>query len=272
MPDGDARTLLESRLRALGREMEANVGDRDLVAAVTHRLPPSSSRRRSLGRRARPRLVVAVLTVVAMLALIAPVRAAVRSFFDIGAVRVHAPDARRRPAVTAAALDLGTRVTLTGARARMTVVVPTAPGFGRPDEVWFADVGGGQVSLVYRARPGLPRAVPATAKPSTAGPSTAGPSNVGLLIQEFIGDGRQVVHKHLSTNTRARPVMIGSDEGVFLSGGEHFLYYDDPTGAQQLQNGRLVGRALIFPRGTQTIRIEGSLPLDRMLAIARSLH
>src|SRR5207302_943657 len=104
VPDGDARTLLESRLRALGREMEANVEDRDLVAAVTHRLTPGASRpsrrtsrRRSPGRRARPRLVVAVLTVVAVLALIAPVRAAVRSFFDIGAVRVHAPDARRPP-------------------------------------------------------------------------------------------------------------------------------------------------------------------------------
>ena len=46
----------------------------------------------------------------------------------------------------------------------------------------------------------------------------------------------------------------------------------DPAGNQQLQNGRLVGRALIFPRGPLTIRIEGSLPLDRMLAIARSLR
>ena len=115
MPDGDARTLLESRLRALGREIDAHIEDRDLAAAVTQRLTPSASqpsgrptrrptwRRRSLGRRARPRLVVAAVTVVAMLALIAPVRAAVRSFFDIGAVRVHAPSTRRLPAVTAAA-------------------------------------------------------------------------------------------------------------------------------------------------------------------------
>ncbi|TML92974.1 MAG: hypothetical protein E6G06_04305 [Actinobacteria bacterium] len=284
MPDGDARTLLESRLRELGREIDAHIEDRDLAAAVTQRLTPSASQpsrrptwQRSLGRRARPRLVVAAVTVVAMLALIAPVRAAVRSFFDIGAVRVHAPGTRRLPAVTAAALELGSRTTLADARARMTVVVPTVPGFEQPDEVWFAGVGGGQVSLVYRARPGLPGAAPRNTGPTNTGttnsaPTKVGATNVGLLIQEFIGDGQQVVHKHLTTNTRAQLVMIGSDQGVFLSGGEHFLYYDDPTGAQQLLNGRLVGRALIFPRGTQTIRIEGSLPLARMLAIARSLR
>ena len=261
MPDGDARGLLESQLRAFGRELDAQTEDRDLTTAVTQRLTrPSarpSSRHRSPARRARPRLVVALLTVVAILALIVPVGAAIRSFFDIGVVRVHEPGTRRPPAVTAAKLDLGARTTLAEARRRMTAVVPTAPGFEKPDEVWFAGVGGGQLSLVYRARAGLP---------------SVAPTNVGLLIQEFIGDGHQVVSKHLNTNTRARPVMIGAEQGVFLSGGEHFLYYTDPAGAQQLQNGRLVGRALIFPRGPLTIRIEGSLPLDRMLAIARSLR
>jgi len=265
VPDRDARGLLETQLRALGRELDAQIEDRDLTGAVTQRLTVSSARptspaflrRRSPARRARPRLVVALLVVVAMLALIAPVRAAVRSFFDIGVVRVHQPDTRRPPVVPTAALDLGSRTTLTAARQRMPVVVPAAPGFAAPDEVWLADVGGGQLSLVYRAQAGLPRVAP---------------SNVGLLIQEFIGDGHQVVSKHLTTNTRARPVMIGADQGVFLSGGEHFLYYMDPAGTQQLQNGRLVGRALIFPRGPLTIRIEGSLPLDRMLAIARSLR
>jgi hypothetical protein len=257
VPDNDARGLLETQLHALGRELNAQIEDRDLTLAVTQQLTRPASPARSHGRRARSRLAVALLTVVAILALIPPVRAAVRSFLDIGAVRVHEPGTRRPPGVTTAALDLGSRTILAQARRRMTVVVPTAPGFGKPDEVWLADVGGGQLSLVYRARAGLPRAAP---------------TNVGLLIQEFIGDGHQVVSKHLTTNTRARPVMIGADQGVFLSGGEHFLYYTDPAGAQQLQNGRLVGRALIFPRGPLTIRIEGSLPLDRMLAIARSLR
>ena len=265
MPDGDVRARLETQLRALGHELNAQVDDRDLTAAVTHRLTASSSRssarpslpRRSRGRGARPRLVVALVTVGAVLALVVPVRAAIRSFFDVGAVRVHAPGTRRAPAVATTALTLGSRTTLAKARQRMAVAVPTAPGFGRPDEVWFAGVGGGQVSLVYRARPGLPRAAP---------------TDVGLLIQEFIGDGSPVIHKHLTTSTGVRPVTIGTEEGVFLSGNEHFLFYVDPTGAQQIERGRLVGQALIFRRGPQTIRIEGSLPLEPMLAIAKSLR
>ena len=271
MPDGDARTRLETGLRTLGHELSAQFEERDISPAVTRRLTLSSSApaspRPALGRPARPHLVVAILTIVGVLALIVPVRAAVRSYFDIGAVRVHEPGTRRAPAVTAAALDLGSRLTLAEARQRMTVLVPTAPGFEAPDEVWFADIGGGQVSLVYRTRPGLPRAMP-----TDVAPTDAAPTDVGLLIQEFIGDGRQVVSKHLSSGTRAQPVTIGTEQGVFLSGEEHFLFYVDPAGAQQVSDGRLVGRALIFPRGPQTIRIEGSLPLDRMLAIAGSLR
>jgi hypothetical protein len=263
VPDRDVPTLLEDQLRALGRELNARIEDRDLGPAVTHRLTVSSGRpavasaRRSRPRRARPRVVIALATVVAVLALIVPVRAAIRSFFDIGAVRVHQPGTGRAPAVTTATLDLGSRTTLAEATGRMRAVVPTAPGFEAPDEVWFADVGGGQLSLVYRARPGLPRAEP---------------TDVGLLIQEFVGDGRQVVNKHLNTSTRAQPVMVGTEQGVFLTGDEHFLFYVDPAGAQQLSPGRLVGRALIFTRGPHTIRIEGSLPLAQMLAIAGSLR
>jgi hypothetical protein len=241
--------------------LNAQVEERDLTTAVMHRLTLPSSRpaapRRSPGHRARPRLVVALVTVTAVLALIVPVRAAVRNFFDIGAVRVHQPSTPRAPAVTTAGLDLGTRITLAEARKRTTVVVPTAPGFEKPDEVWFADVGGGRLSFVYRARPGLPRAAR---------------TDVGLLLQEFIGDGRQAVSKHLATSTRAQPVTIGREQGVFLTGGEHLLFYVDPVGAQQVERGRIVGQALIFTRGPQTIRIEGSLPLARMLAIAESLR
>lgn len=265
MPDREVPTLLENRLRALGRELNARIEERDLGPAVTHRLTVSSSRpsvrasshRRSRPRGARSRLVVAIVTVVAGLALIVPVGAAIRSFFDIGAVRVHQPGTGRAPAVTTATLDLGSRTTLAEATRRMSAVVPTATGFETPDEVWFADVGGGQVSLVYRARPGLPRAAP---------------TDVGLLVQEFVGDGSQVVNKHLNTSTRAQPVMVGTERGVFLSGDEHFLFYVDPAGAQQVSQGRLVGRALIFTRGPRTIRIEGSLPLARMLAIAESMR
>jgi hypothetical protein len=80
------------------------------------------------------------------------------------------------------------------------------------------------------------------------------------------------LNKYLRSDSRAQAVTIGSDEGVFLSGGPHYLFYEDPTGNQVIAEGRLVGNALIFQRGPLTIRLEGDLPLDRMVAIAASLR
>jgi hypothetical protein len=59
---------------------------------------------------------------------------------------------------------------------------------------------------------------------------------------------------------------------VFISGGNHVLFYDTDSGAQVNESGRLVGNALIFQRGPLTIRLEGDLPQDRMVAIAESLR
>jgi hypothetical protein len=50
------------------------------------------------------------------------------------------------------------------------------------------------------------------------------------------------------------------------------LFYDTDSGAQVNESGRLVGNALIFQRGPLTIRLEGDLPQDRMVAIAESLR
>jgi hypothetical protein len=55
----------------------------------------------------------------------------------------------------------------------------------RADEVWLADVGGGQLSLVIER-----------------GRTARCCSSTRVAIQEFIGDGHQVVSKHLTTNTR----------------------------------------------------------------------
>lgn len=59
---------------------------------------------------------------------------------------------------------------------------------------------------------------------------------------------------------------------MFISGGTHVLFYDADSGAQVNESGRLVGNALIFQRGPLTIRLEGDLPQERMVAIAASLR
>ena len=117
---------------------------------------------------------------------------------------------------------------------------------------------GGVTSLVYRARPGLP-----------AAKHTAG---IGLLIQEFTGDGSGFLHKYLTNGSHAEQVAVGPYDGVFITGGSHFLAYDAENGEGVTADGRLAGNALVFQREGLTIRIEGDLPRDRMVAIGASLH
>jgi hypothetical protein len=259
MPESNSRLLVEAELRAFSRELDAALGPLDLSSAVTGRLQASPTSHRPRERARRRRLVAVLVATIAVTATLAipTARAAVTNFFDIGAVRVHQepPPGGR---ATASPLLLGEVTTLDAARAAMPAVVPAAGGFGSPDEVWFDTKAGGVTSLVYRARPGLP-----------AAKHTAG---IGLLIQEFTGNGSGFLHKYLTNGSRAEQVAVGPYDGVFITGGSHFLAYDDPTGAGATADGRLAGNALIFQRQGLTIRIEGDLSRDRMVAIGASLH
>jgi hypothetical protein len=254
VPDQQRHALLEADLRALTRDLDAELGDLDLSAAVTREL---EARRAPVQQHVRPRrrrLAVALVAsiVIAATAAIPSARAAVTNFLDIGVVRVHR-EPPPAPVSPTADLQLGDRTTLADARAQIPVVVPTAAGLRAPDEVWFTGAG---VSLVYRARPGLP---------------AAEHTGVGLLVQEFVGATQTSVNKYLTAGVRAEPATINSDEGVFISGGNHAIFYNAPDGTQIHQTGRLVGNALIFQRGSLTIRLEGDLSRDRMVAIAESL-
>ena len=257
MPDQQRRSVLEADLRAVTHEVDAELGDVDLSAAVTRQIRAQSAPAPRHAGRLRRRVAVA-LVASATIAIVAipSARAAVTNFLDIGVVRVHHEPAPG-PVSPTADLQLGDRTTLAEARAQFRVVTPTAGGVGTPDEVWLTRVGGGGVSLVYRAGPGLP---------------PAENTRIGLLVQEFAGDGRSVVNKYLSGENTEQPVTITGERGVFISGGNHVLFYDTDSGAQVNESGRLVGNALIFQRGPLTIRLEGDLPQDRMVAIAESLR
>ena len=129
---------------------------------------------------------------------------------------------------------------------------------GAPDQIRFESTNGQHTSLLYRSRPGLPE-IPGT-------------DGAGLLIEEFVGDGRTMVRKYLSDRTVAEPVDIDGSAGVYLSGGPHLVFYEDASGRDVQADGRTVGPALIFQRGDLTIRIEGNVDRDRMVRIARSLQ
>jgi hypothetical protein len=259
MPESNSRLLVEAELRTFSRELDTALEPLDLSSAVIRRLEASRASVRPRVRSRRRRLVAVLVATVAVAATLAipTARAAVTSFFDVGAVRVHEepPPGGR---ATAGPLLLGEPATLDAARAAMPAVVPAARGFGSPDEVWFDAKGGGVTSLVYRARPEMP-----------AAKHTPG---IGLLIQEYAGDGSGFLHKYLTNGSRAEQVAVGPYDGVFITGGSHFLAYDDATGAGATDDGRLAGNALIFQRQGLTIRIEGDVSRDRMVAIGASLR
>jgi hypothetical protein len=249
--------LLEADLRGLARELDAELGERDLSAMVTRRLAAPTPSAQPPARPRRRRLAVALVVgvVIAATAAIPPARAAITDFLDVGAVRVHRTPPG--PIAPTAELQLGERTTLDAARARLPVVVPSAKVLGSPDEIWVTAVGGGGVSLVYRAHAGLP---------------PAEHTRLGLLLQEFAGEHQGSVNKYLTAGSRAEAVTVGGKEGIFISGGNHYLFYEAANGADVYEEGRLVGNALIFQRGPLTIRLEGDLPRDRMVAIAESLR
>ena len=139
----------------------------------------------------------------------------------------------------------------------MPTLTPTAENLSKPDQVRFESSNGPHASLLYRSRNGLPEI-----------PDAGG---AGLLIEEFLGDGRTMVHKYLSDRSVAEPADINGSPGVYLSGGPHLVFYEDAFGLDVQAVGRTVGRALIFQSGGLTIRIEGNLNRERMIDIARSL-
>lgn len=254
---GRGHALLESDLRALRRDFDAELGPVDLTETVTRTLRARAATTPPHRRPRRGRLAVALVAslVVAVTAAVPSARAAVTHFLDIGVERIHRQEPPR-PVAPTASLNLGEPTTLAGARARMPVVLPRVDGLRTPDEVWFTGAGGGGVSLVYHAKQGLPH---------------ARHTGVGLLVQEFAGESQADVNKYLSTGARAQQVTVGSGHGVFVSGGDHYVFYEDASGTDVYEAGRLAGNALILQRRPLTIRLEADLPLGRMVAIAASL-
>jgi hypothetical protein len=253
----DERLRLEEELRELGRDLDARVATSDLSGAVVGRIERGGHDR----QRAQPRhhhrrrvAVVAVL-VAAGAAATPPAVATIADWFRVGGEEIHRePPPRSRATVSslppgAPLPELGERSTLAEVRRRMAVVVPHVAGYGAPDEVWFAATPRPRVSLVYDA---------------------AGRER--LLIQEFAADGSTAVRKYLTSGTRDRAVTVGPYTGVFLDGADHTVWYETADGGQVVEVGRLVGNALIFQRRELTIRLEGDLPRDRMVAIASSLR
>jgi hypothetical protein len=199
---------------------------------------------------------LAVVVVLSLVLTVSPTaRRAVADWLGIPGVLVE----RRSgppPTKLGGHLLLGQRVSVAEAQRRVSFAVLSAGQFGAPDEAYVADTpSGGRVSLLYRARSGLPQ---------------AGRSGVGLLVTEFRGQ-INVIRKIVGPGGAIEQVTVGGEPGYWFGGRPHQLTFADQNGQFFDDNSRLAGNTLVWEHGALTLRLESDVSKDRAIQIAESL-
>ena len=150
-------------------------------------------------------------------------------------------------------LRLGQRTTLEQATSVLgfTPLVPADPG--APDGVYVRrDIPGGELSLAYSPRPGLPEA------------RTTG---LGLLVTEFRGDlVPELIGKLAGGATAIESLTLDGERAVWIEGGEHFFFYRRPDGQTSERDLRLAANVLLLEQGDTLVRLEGAFGFDRAKA------
>jgi hypothetical protein len=155
-------------------------------------------------------------------------------------------------------LGLGRRTTLDEARALAAFDVGVPTPFGPPDAVFFEpNVEGGEVSLVYEPRPGLPESLG---------------TGVGAILTQFQGRvDRQLFQKFAVTGTDVEAATVTGADAFFIHGEPHLLYYDR-NGDPMEQAPRLSGNVLLWEREGITYRLEAEVGKAAAISIASSVR
>ena len=139
--------------------------------------------------------------------------------------------------------------------------MPADPG--EPDAIYVRrDIPGGELSLAYRPRPGLPEA-------------TA--TGLGLLVSEFRGDlVPEFVGKLAGEATSIERLTLDGQRAIWIEGAPHFFFYRRPDGTSTERTLRLAANVLLLERGDTLVRLEGGFGLragegDRPVAGAARL-
>lgn len=244
-PTPDLAGTVASRLRAV----ESATGK-----VVRRRLHPSVGLRRALVLA----LVALLLLAGSVMAAVPSVRDAVLEFFGLQGATVERTATLPTPPPERP-LDLGNRTTLEQAREKIAFepLVPSEPG--DPDFVYLREPpSGGELSLAYRPRPGLPRAQT---------------TRLGLLVSEFRGDIHpDFVRKLAGPGTKIERLTVDGLPAIWIEGAQHFFFYRDPNGNIVENEMRLAQNVLLLERGRLLVRLEGAFDRAQAVAIARSLR
>jgi RNA polymerase sigma factor (sigma-70 family) len=172
------------------------------------------------------------------------------------------PAAMATPNSSDVRLGLGERLsTQADAQARVAyrVLAPTLPELATPDEVYLGTPpAGGQVALVYQARPGL---------------SDTAETGVGLLFTQFRGSLEPAFFgKGLPLGTRLEQVTMAGRPAFWIEGRPHYFFYRDQSGRQSDERFRLAAHVLLWEQDGLTLRLEGAFSKEQALRIAASVR
>jgi hypothetical protein len=142
------------------------------------------------------------------------------------------------------------------ARAGFHVRWPADPAVGPPEAAFIDNQKGGQVTLLWPTRPGLP----VTLEPG-----------VGLLMSEFQGSvDTGFFEKAAGANTIVERVQVAGNDGFWLHGDPHIFFWQGPDGFVD-DSRRWVGDVLLWSDGPITYRLETSLGRDEAVRIAETM-
>jgi hypothetical protein len=209
---------------------------------VLGRLP---QRRPFPWRRTAVAVVVALVAAAAAIALTPAARSAFLDWIDaIPGVRIarveKLPQSELLPD-----FDFGRPVTLEEARRAASFPIRLPDGVGDPTDVYLDRDGAGQavVTIGYDRR---------------------------LMLTEW-HETQPLFYKLIGPGTRVDPVRVGASDGVWVSGGDHVVFYLGADSTEYSRSGRLAGRVLLWDRSGIGYRLEGRFSRQRALELARSM-
>ncbi len=212
-----------------------------LARVAAGRLPRQQSRRSPLLLG----LAAAVVAVAAVLAFSSGARSAVLDWLDaIPGVRIERteslPESRLLTAV-----DFGSPVSLETARRRAGFPVLLPRGLGEPTAVEL-DRGGGGTAVTMRF-------------------------DRRLVLTEWRASA-VLFEKMISFGTDVERTRVGDDDAIWITGGDHAVFYLGVDTKEHFQPGRLAGNVLLWHDGLIGYRIETAASRRRALELAESLE
>ncbi len=258
MPDDLDDLAAELRALAARLDVPEPADQRAAVRARLARPAPHRARRRLPAGLTRPLpgrppgrrwILAAVAALIAVVAGVAPARAAVVDAVG-GLLRIAGIEVRPEPApgglpadpsplpsIRTASLDAARRVALFPVRVPTTLGAPERVDLGDPDPSGAPRV----VTLVYRGG--------------------------AVRLDEF--DGR-IDPYFFKTAPEAQWTPVGGADGIWLP-APHPVTYVGRDGAEHTETARLAGPTLIWTTGDVTYRLEGLADLEQAEAVALSL-